>query len=453
MSQAVQSTAAIDQAQQTLSQILGEDDVHVLEPRWLQLMKDGVVAQLHIRRWRARAKLTFADLGLPVKEKAERKAFAELLDLGEKKLLPARYIKSLNSIDSGARKCLEKYSYKTFWGYFVPVTAYAEWKEQNETYRQRYFKVRDEIIDNYERVMEDLIDGYAVTARAAYRRLNALDPEAMTNGEYHEEDEFVDAFMSRIVSLIPGRDHIRDSFAYEVDLSYVPLPSLLAEDLAERERIQAEREMERLEEEMQRDSLWRNIRLEEEAARERQRMLEAMNHDVVEKARQQKEELIDDFLADLVRQLRGLVYEATTDVLAKVQEKGRLHPRSVVQLKNLIDQVGNLNFFGDDDIDRMIAQVRLELDKAPPDRNIQEIQARLQDIAVVTRATLIDLGEQPRSARSLGVADAPTPEMVRTARRGLGLDEEGEIEVPALELRQSRLFAQANAAETQPVSG
>jgi len=226
-----------------------------------------------------------------------------------------------------------------------------------------------------------------------------------------------------------------------VELSYVPLPSLLAEDLAEAERIQAQREVERLEEELQRDSLWREIRLEEEAARERQRMLEAMNRDVVEEARQQKQELIDGFLAGLVGQLRGLVYEATTDVLAGIQDKGRLHPRSVVQLKNLIDQVSNLNFFGDADMDRMIAQVRIELDKAPRDRDIREIQDQLRDIAVVTRATLIGLGEQPRSARALGVADVPTPAMVRTARRGLGLDEAGEVRVPALKLRQPRLFA------------
>jgi len=452
----------VDQARQTLAQILGEEDVRVVEPRWLQLMREGIIVALHLRRWRARAKLTFADLGLPVNDDRERETFAELLELGDKRLLPARYIKALNSIDSGARKCLDRHSYKTFWGNFVPVTAYAGWKEQNETYRQRYFQIRDEIVENYDRIVQDLIDGYAVAARAAYRRLNALDPQAMSNGEYRaeapsracREDDFVDAFMSRIVALIPSRDRIRDSFAYEVELSYVPLPSLLAEDLAEAERIQARREMERLEEEMKRDSLWREIRLEEEAARERQRLLEAMNRDVVEKARQQKEELIDGFLADLVRQLRGLVYEATTDVLAGIQKQGRLHPRSVVQLKNLVDQVANLNFFGDEEIDRMIARVRIELDKAPPDRDIREIQDRLRDIAVVTRATLIGLGESPRSARALGVADAPTPEMVRSARRGLGLAE--EIEVPELELRQLRLparSAQTDVAEPQLEGG
>jgi len=43
-------------------------------------------------------------------------------------------------------------------------------------------------------------------------------------------------------------------------------------------------------------------------------------------------------------------------------------------------------------------------------------------IRVVTRATLIGLGEQPRSARTLGVPDEPAPTLVRTARGRLGLD-------------------------------
>jgi len=175
-------------------------------------------------------------------------------------------------------------------------------------------------------------------------------------------------------------------------------------------------------------------------------MLAAMNRDVVEKARQQKEELIDTFLADLVKQLRGLVYEVTTNVLASIEtNQGRLVGKASVQLSNLIEQVASLNFFGDQEIDRMIARVRMELARQPEDRDVKEIQAQLKNMATITRATLIGLGEQPRSARSLGVADAPTPEMIRTARRGLGLGE--EIEMPELELRGRRI------AESQPEGG
>ena len=50
-----------------------------------------------------------------------------------------------------------------------------------------------------------------------------------------------------------------------------------------------------------------------------------------------KEELIDTFLADLVKQLRGLVYEVTTNVLASIEtNQGRLVGKASVQLSNLI---------------------------------------------------------------------------------------------------------------------
>jgi hypothetical protein len=135
------------------------------------------------------------------------------------------------------------------------------------------------------------------------------------------------------------------------------------------------------------------------------------------------------------------VYEATTDVLASLRKNGRLHPRSVVQLRNLIEQVERLNFAGDEDMDAMIAGVQVELDTAAKDRNVREIETVLRDIAVVARSTLIGLGEQPRSARAMGIPDKPTPVLVRTARGRLGLDESRQAlplpEMPAR--RQARM--------------
>jgi hypothetical protein len=54
---------------------------------------------------------------------------------------------------------------------------------------------------------------------------------------------------------------------------------------------------------------------------------------------------------------------------------------------------------------------------------VREVERVLRDVAVVTRSTLIGLGEQPRSARNLGVPDQPAPELVRTARGRLSLGE------------------------------
>jgi hypothetical protein len=72
-----------------------------------------------------------------------------------------------------------------------------------------------------------------------------------------------------------------------------------------------------------------------------------------------------------------------------------LHSRSVVQLRNLVEQVERLNFAGDADLDAMLAGVRMQLDLAAEDRSVREVERVLRDVAVVTRSTLIGLGEQP----------------------------------------------------------
>jgi len=415
-----------------LAEMLGQD-VKLVEPRWLSLMKQGVVVELHIRRWRAKSRLTLDDMGLPETDSAE---FADLLQLGDKFLLPTKYIKAADSIEASGRQWLETHSFATFWGRFMPCTMYAEWKARQDEYRAKYFALRDEIDRDYDSIVKAHLLDYAKAARVAYRRRMLLDGRALRKSNVTEET-FVKTFVSAIAALIPSRARIVESWGFDASLSYVPLPSLLADDKAEAERITAQRDKERTQEQAEQDKVWLEMETTRAASRKRQDMLEAMNRDVAEAARKQKQELVDGFLGGLVKQLRGLVYDAATDVLQTIQKNDRLHPRSIVQLRGLIEQVKQLNFFDDSDVSRMIGQVQQALDRSPDDRDVREIEASLRDIATVTRATLVGLGEQPRGARALGVADAPSAPVVRAARARLGLD---EIEVePVAEMRQSRI--------------
>ena len=196
----------------------------------------------------------------------------------------------------------------------------------------------------------------------------------------------------------PPSRQIYDSFGWEEEYTYIPLPSLLAEDAAEKDRIQAERNLERQREELERDDLWRTITIRDEADRARRDALIRMNEEVTAEARKKKQQMIDGFLGDLVKQFRATVYEATTDILATMSKnQGKLHPRSVVQLRNLIEQVGQMNFFGDTETDAMIRRVRSIFDQRPEaaTRNAADLQVTLRDVAIITRASLLDLGEQP----------------------------------------------------------
>ena len=413
-------STALDRARTELARILNVDGIKTSNPRWLSLMREGVVVKLHVRRWRAKHRLSADDLGLP---RASDDLIGDLLELGDKRLLPVDLARKLEAIESAGRKALERSGYTTFWGTFVPATNFTDWQAENDAHKARYFAARDEIAERYDEIVAELTAAYRGAARAAFRRARALAEEEITREMLIDEAFFVDRFLRRIRALIPSAEEIQRSFDWEEEYTYIPLPSLLAEDAAEKERIEREQQRARLEAEMERDELWKEIAIKDEADRQRRQMLAAMNDQVVAEARRKKQELIDAFLRDLVVQLRTTIYEATTDVLKTMQKNaGKLHPRSVVQLRNLIEQIGSLNFFGDDESARMIQRVRETFERRPDARNAADIRSALQDVAIVTRASLIDLGENPRASVLLGDPEALPAEALASARRRLDLD-------------------------------
>lgn len=422
-------TTPKDQALQELAYAIGEDPdcIRFENPDWLKLMQKGVIIKLRIRRWRAKAKLDLADLGLADQDDSE---LDELINLGDKYLLPPALVKQLDSIETSARFAIEKRGFETFWGWFIPENAYPEWKSENEIWKAKYYSIRDQIVRDYDQNKADLMLAYRKAARLAYRRMQALSPERMTLAERLNEDTFVNRFIGKLSSLIPSPNRIYASFNYEADLSFIPLPSLLAADLAEAEIAQDRAYADRQATQAKLDG-------ERKAAYEQS----MMTRDVINKAAQQKEELISGFLYDILGQLRTLVYQASTDVLSSIKKNGTLQPRSIVQLRNLIDQVNNLNFFGDSEIDKMIARLRLIIDQSPDARktNLENIEANLRDIATITRGTLLAIGETPRSPKGtsltgLGLQDRPPADLIRQARKNLEIEPAAQ---PGLDLQRS----------------
>lgn len=410
------------EAKEELERILGQP-VSAADPQWLRLMQNGVIVKLHIRRWRAKAALSLEDLGLPLAEDARaQRAAADLLTLGEKKLLPADLLKELESCESAGRKCLARFAFDSHWGAFVAVTAFDAWQRENDEHRQRYMALRGRILAEYDTLMAYLAAEYRTLAQEAYRRLMRLDDGPRTRQQYRDEEQFVRRFLDTIAGLIPTKEQIAASFEWSAELQFVPLPSMLEEDKAEADRLRTERQKREIQEEAERDALLLEIDLHNAALRDRQKKLLAMNDAVVEEARQKKQELVNGFLSDLVRQLRSMIGQTCEDVLGSMEKAGgKLGPRSTVALKNLIQNADRLNFFDDAEMTAAINRLRPLIAQDAEDRPIEEIQARLQDIAVVTRASLLALGEDVRKPRALSVPDDPPAALVRAARAGLGL--------------------------------
>jgi len=149
----------LERQSRAIAQALGETNISLLEPRWLSLMREGVIVTVRITRWRAVGKLSPADLGLPEAEATD------LIALGEKRLLPRRLMDALNSVESNARKSLARHAYQTFWGYFVPATNYQQWKDEDEEYQRKYLALRDELVADYDEIKAKLLADYAAQKR------------------------------------------------------------------------------------------------------------------------------------------------------------------------------------------------------------------------------------------------------------------------------------------------
>lgn len=397
-------TSTIKREAENIAAALGlpVSDLAVVVPEWLELMKQGVIAKVHVRRWRAQMNLTPEHLGLDLDE-SEREALAKSMRLGQVWLLPDRMVKALGSIDSALRKAVQKHSYQTHWGDFLTPSAYWDWKADHEALVARYMAIRDEIANNWDSVLLEVADMHQANARAAYRREAAAARQGRQSQvvEKYSESEFIRFYLGAILDAIPSRQVVIDSFQIEADLYYIPLPSMIAADQAEAE-IEASRAR---------------------VAREKAQAEIDMHREVTRSYRENLNRLVVDHMRGLVTQLNGVLYEAAEDILASSQVHQRLHPRSVVQLKGVIEKIKALNVLDYPDIENMVSQAEslLGLDGVEG-RSLAAVQAKLSDISTVTKATILSLGERPtRQGREITESQVPSQQAVRQARQRLGL--------------------------------
>lgn len=391
-----------ERKQQAMARVLGKNTFQEID--WRQLMQEGVLVRLTIRHCSFTARLEFADLGMSVQDESVRRALARTLKLGEKRLLPQRYLDAISRLESGARRSLAKNAFQTELGAFLPVTAYGAWKQEIAEHERRFLALRDEILEQYDELIEEVLKEYRVIARDTYRRLQTLRPDALDT----DEAGFVANYSTHILALIPTREHIRERFGFDIVLRDGVQDVQSISDIA-------------------RTPTPIQVSQVREQAENRTFLREQMQRDLVQQLRAQQARQVEDFLETIVTRLRSLAYEVMGDVLASIQKRGEstFPARSVVQLKNLVAQLIRLNFYGDLEMDAMLEQVQKILAQTPANRkrDLAEIQERLRAIGLVARSTLLDLNQSARSNREQPLPNTFSPaENVRQARLLLGLD-------------------------------
>jgi hypothetical protein len=436
----------------------------------LERMKEGLTITVHISRPRFWSKLTLDDLGLTAgnalatSEEANR-VLNDYFRLGRRSLLPKEYQDKLNLVETSARQCITRYSFKSHWGAFVPLTMYPQWKEENARLEAEFWNVRDEIVQNYEAITEQVVEESRPLAEDAWKRVmlgTALNQADTITREIIEDvvtrlqagsgkERFVENYLSCIRAAMPRAWEMEDGFTYEVERAVVPLPSLLARDMEQADRVYQERalkdartraeleaietqrraEVEKLslQQQMERERQYHQLRAE----RERQRLQVEMERDVLGDARRQKERLVTEFYTGIVQQVNTLIFQVTQNVLESLQEnQGVIKGRVSVQLSNLVKQLRDLNFVEDEQIESQLQRLQAVLPTEDEKEKASKGLARINTtrMSQVIRAIneeaehiLIDLGTQPQArSRRRRPLSPPQPVSLDPVRRKARVD-------------------------------
>ena len=319
----------------------------------IALMRQGIIVKLNVSRWRAIASLSAEDLGLKFSNRNGSDFLRSYIALGKEKLLPPMVINEIENVEKRARDNLRQHGFKTVWGYFVPYTAFSSWEEGNQRCREDFMEAAKRLGERYDDILSIVRDDYRHLARDVWYRLYA-DQGSPT-------DSFIEDFVSKIITKIPSRMDIIASFKYEATYLIIPMPAMLEDSLFQAQQIKQAGELSEL-----------KTSLEKETRRK-----------ISEEYVKRKQELIDEFLQATVISMRKYVAELCDTVLKSVTRNATSKDLSVVQknkIKEMIKKVNMLNFHNDSEINGLLKELEIEIDKFKGDRDKDLVISKLQAI-------------------------------------------------------------------------
>ena len=269
--------------------------------------REGVLASVSIRYWRAAKKLEAADLGLNDRQIAER-----LIVLGHKRLLPREALARFALIESRAHAAVERSSFCFLGGIgrFVPNRNLAHLTGILDGLQAEFAAEIESFMSRYDDLRESALDEWREAARAL-----RVPP-----------GEFVD----RIAATFPDGRKLRDSFHFYVHLFQVAAPE--------------------------------GLQLQAVSAAEQSAIVRA-RATVASAAAEKLAQDAESFVSDCVATLREQTAQICDEMLASMKsgKTDGVHQKTLNRLLAFIDQFKALNFAGDEKLETILANARRDL--------------------------------------------------------------------------------------------
>lgn len=362
---------------------------------WSVFLQKGVIVDIQIRRYRGMTTLDFAELGINEESSADLKKFlSSYIRPGQKRLIPASIEGHLRSLESQARQNLKEHSFPCEalgeGGKFVPVSAYRDFKEENERLCEEFYRVRDEFAENYDSIIEKVRRDYKVLAENLYRQSH---PEAKRLNR-----KFVNQFVDSIVSQIPPKEDIVATFTYTTVLRRISpyllsvmksRPDISARDMA----VEAAAHPSGIAPASSRRVPARRRRTREVPASvpmTQKEVEDLITDDIDESIRTRSDEMRHQFMNDVLVRLRVMTYEGARAIVDSIDRNdGKFIGRTSMKATSLIESLRKMDFYGDEEMQGLVNAFD-EAVNVPDrqERDIAAIRAAAQDMYEWARKSL-----------------------------------------------------------------
>ena len=271
------------------------------------ISREGVLASVSIRFWRAAKKLEAADLGLKDRQIADR-----LVVLGHKRLLPREAMARFALIESRAHACVERNSFPFLGGIarFVPNRNLARLNETLDGLKDEFAAEIDSFMDRYEDLRESALDEWRDAARSL--------------------DVPVGEFVDRIAATFPNGIKLRQRFHFDSHFYQVSAPE--------------------------------SVQMQATSAADQAAIVQARAA-VASQAAEKLARDTESFVSDCVANLREQTAQICDEMLASMKsgKTDGVHQKTLNRLLGFIDQFKTMNFAGDEALETMLANARREL--------------------------------------------------------------------------------------------
>jgi hypothetical protein len=320
---------------------------------WRAIMEAGALASLKVSRYRGVKSLTSADLGLDAQEMRDVES---IVNLGHRLLLPQEILNAFNTLETRARQVVRSSGLLTPLGLFVPARNYDELANTMAIFKGKFDELVSNLIYDLPQHRERMVREYERLAQQVLNRILNADPYAVS---YADRDRWLDEFTDRCMSHFPSEESLRSSFAFALSLQFVPLPYETQNEIPEFASASAD--------------------------------LVNMRRAVLREQQETRSALVNEFLGSVQNELYSLINEALSDTLASLRKNESLNSRSVVQLKNVVKSISDLNFWGDRRIETIRDEIQALLDRPSKTRSAALATSVLEELSYQARAANIDL--------------------------------------------------------------